>query len=139
VIDEYGTVQGLLTRTDLLEAVAGRLPDIDIKSESKISRQADGSFIIDAATPLSDVIALLGLKDLTEQDFVTLAGLVLTKLDHGPQAGERVSHDGWTFEILEVDGTRIKRIKASFSEQQKSSGQVSEPNCQSAGSASAAD
>ena len=119
VVDEYGTIQGILTRTDLLEAVAGRLPDVDIRPEPKISRRADGSFIIDAATPLSDVVAVLGLKELMEQEFVTLAGLVLSKLDRGPQAGERVSHNGWIFEILEVDGARIKRVIASRSDDQR--------------------
>ena len=118
IIDEYGTVQGIVTRTDLLEAVAGRLPDVDAKPEPKISRREDGSFLIDAATPVGDVIAHLGLKEPREQRFVTVAGLVLSKLDHGPQPGARVSYDGWDFEIIEVDGTRIKRLLASASKQQ---------------------
>jgi len=92
---------------------------VDIRPEPKISRRANGSYIIDAATPLSDVVAVLGLKELIDQDFVTLAGLVLNKLDHGPQAGEQVLHDGWIFEILEVDGARIKRVMASRSDEQK--------------------
>ena len=118
IIDEYGTVQGIVTRTDLLEAVAGRLPDVDAKPEPKISRREDGSFLIDAATPVGDVIARLGLKEPREQGFVTVAGLVLSKLDHGPQPGARVSYDGWDFEIIEVDGTRIKRLLASASKEQ---------------------
>jgi putative hemolysin len=112
IIDEFGTVQGIVTRTDLLEAVAGRLPDVDAKSEPKISRREDGSFLIDAATPVDDVVARLGLKEPQEQGFVTVAGLVLSKLDHGPQPGARISYDGWDFEILEVEGTRIKRLLA---------------------------
>ena len=118
IIDEYGTVQGIVTRTDLLEAVAGRLPDVDAKPEPKISRREDGSFLIDAATPVGDVIAHLGLKEPREQGFVTVAGLVLSKLDHGPQPGARVSYDGWDFEIIELDGTRIKRLLASASKEQ---------------------
>jgi putative hemolysin len=112
VIDEYGTVQGIVTRTDLLEAVAGRLPDVDGKPEPKMARRDDGSFVIDAATPIGDVVARLGLREPSEQGFVTVAGLVLSKLDHGPQPGTRISHDGWDFEILEVDGTRIKKLLA---------------------------
>ena len=112
VIDEYGTVQGIVTRTDLLEAVAGRLPDVDGRPEPKILRRDDGSFVIDAATPIADVIARLGLKELPEQHFVTVAGLVLSKLDHGPSPGTRISYDGWEFEILEIDGTRIKKLLA---------------------------
>jgi putative hemolysin len=74
--------------------------------------------LIDAATPVGDVIAHLGLKEPREQGFVTVAGLVLSKLDHGPQPGARVSYDGWDFEIIELDGTRIKRLLASASKEQ---------------------
>ena len=111
IIDEFGTVQGIVTRTDLLEAVAGRLPDVDAKSEPKISsfRRATGSFLIDAATPVDDVVARLGLKEPQEQGFVTVAGLVLSKLDHGPQPGARISYDGWDFEILEVERNPHKK------------------------------
>jgi hypothetical protein len=94
-------------------AVAGRLPDVDGKAEPKISRRDDGSFVIDAATPIGDVAARLDLKEPSEQDFVTVAGLVLSKLDHGPLPGTRISHDGWDFEILEIEGTRIKKLLAS--------------------------
>jgi len=118
IIDEYGTVQGIVTRTDLLKAVAGRLPDVDAKPEPKIARRKDGALLIDAATPVSDVISCLGLKEPQERGFVTLAGLVLSKLDRGPQAGARISYDGWDFEILEVEGTRIKKLLAFASKQQ---------------------
>jgi CBS domain containing-hemolysin-like protein len=62
---------------DLLGAVAGRLPDVDAKPEPKISRREDGSFVIDATTPVGDVLARLRLKEPQEQRFVTVSGLVL--------------------------------------------------------------
>jgi putative hemolysin len=127
VIDEYGTIQGIVTRTDLLEAVAGRLPDVDRGPEPKISRQEDGSFLIDAATPVGDVIVHLGLKEPAEQGLVTVAGLVLSKLDHGPQPGARISYDGWDFEILEVDGARIKKLRAFASKEQDQLIRISQP------------
>ena len=85
---------------------------MDAKPEWKISRREDGSFVIDATTPVGDVLARLRLKEPQEQRFVTVSGLVLSRLDHGPQPGARVSYDGWDFEILEVDGTRIKTLLA---------------------------
>ncbi len=112
VIDEYGMVQGIVTRTDLLESVAGRLPDVDAKLQPNITRREDGAFLIDAATPVADVVARLGLKEPQEPGLVTVAGLVLSRLNRGPQPGARVSYDGWDLEILEVDGTRIKKIAA---------------------------
>jgi putative hemolysin len=68
--------------------------------------------LIDAATPVRDVVARLGLKEPQEKGWVTVAGLVLSKLDRGPQPGARVSYDGWDFEIFEVDGARIKKLLA---------------------------
>jgi putative hemolysin len=112
VVDEYGTVQGIVTRTDLLEAVAGRLPDVDIRPDGKVIRKEDGSIIIDGATPVSEVSELLGLGDTSEKDFVTVAGLILSKLDHVPQAGEQLSYGNWRFEILEMDGARISKALA---------------------------
>jgi Mg2+/Co2+ transporter CorB len=67
---------------------------------------------IDAVTPVGDVVARLGLKEPQEPGLVTVAGLVLSKLDQVPQPGARVSYDGWDFENLEVDGTRMKRLVA---------------------------
>ena len=112
VVDEYGAVQGVLTRTDLLEALAGHLPDVDCKPERKVIRRADGAFILDAATPISDVEELLGLKERPANDVVTIAGLLLSNLDHVPKPGEQLSHGSWDFEIMEMDGSRIKRVLA---------------------------
>ena len=63
IVDEYGIVQGIVTRTDLLEAVAGRLPDVDARPDGKVIRKEDGSIVIDAATSIADVAELLGLGE----------------------------------------------------------------------------
>jgi putative hemolysin len=76
---------------------------------------------------VGDATARLGLKEPPEQGFVTVAGLILSKLDHGPQPGARVSCDGWEFEILEVDGARIKRLRAFASKGQDQLVRVSQP------------
>jgi magnesium and cobalt exporter, CNNM family len=112
VVDEYGIVQGIVTRTDLLEAVAGRLPDVDVRPDGKITRKEDGSILIDAATSISDVRELLGLSEAAQKEFVTVAGLVLSKLDHVPRTGEQLSLAGWHLEISEMDGARISKILA---------------------------
>jgi putative hemolysin len=112
VVDEYGIVQGIVTRTDLLEAVAGRLPDVDVRPDGKITRKEDGSILIDAGTSISDVRELLGLSEAAQKEFVTVAGLVLSKLDHVPRTGEQLSLAGWHLEISEMDGARISKILA---------------------------
>jgi CBS domain containing-hemolysin-like protein len=112
VVDEYGSVQGIVTRTDMLEAVAGRLPDVDVRPDQKMSRREDGSLLIDAATPISEVADLLGLNETPEKDFVTVAGLILANLDHIPQVGAQLCSGNWCFEIAEMDGVRIKKVLA---------------------------
>ncbi len=117
VVDEYGTVQGIVTRTDLLEAVAGRLPDVDVRPDGKVTRLEDGSLLIDATASIADVADLLGLTEGPQQEFVTVAGLVLSNLDHVPRVGEQFSWGDWRFEIAEMDGARISKILARSSPQ----------------------
>ncbi|MBV8510473.1 MAG: HlyC/CorC family transporter [Xanthobacteraceae bacterium] len=112
VVDEYGTVQGIVTRTDLLEAVAGRLPDIDTQPHKKVIRRQDGALVIDAATPIDDAVELLGLEGNWQTDVVTVAGLILSKLDHVPHIGKQLSYGGWRFEIADMDGARISQVLA---------------------------
>jgi putative hemolysin len=110
VIDEYGVVQGIVTRTDLLEAIAGDLPDLDIEAEPEVKKGDDGSLLIDATMPIAEVAELLGLRDLSRGDFLTLAGFVLFRLDHVPQAGEHFTWLGWRFEVVRMEGRRIDKV-----------------------------
>ena len=112
IVDEYGSVQGLVTRTDLLEAVAGPLPEVDRRPEQKVIRREDGALLIDGATPVSEVAPLLGFSELPEKDAVTVAGLVLAQADHLPKMGEQFSSNGWRFEVAELDGARISKVLA---------------------------
>ena len=112
IVDEYGSVQGLVTRTDLLEAVAGPLPEVDRRPEQKVIRREDGALLIDGATPVSEVAPLLGFSELPEKDAVTAAGLVLAQADHLPKMGEQFSCNGWRFEVAELDGARISKVLA---------------------------
>jgi putative hemolysin len=117
VVDEYGIVQGIVTRTDLLEAVSGRFPDVDVPPNGKVMRKDDGSILIDAATPIADVAEVLGLGEAPEKEFVTVAGLVLSKLNHVPRVGEQLSCGGWRIEIAEMNGARISKVLARPSPQ----------------------
>ena len=110
IIDEYGIVRGLVTRTDLLEAIAGDLPDLDIEAEPKVTRRDDGSLLIDATMPIGEVAELLGIRDLSSGDFLTLAGFVLFQLDHVPQTGEHFTWLGRRFEVVRMEGRRIDKV-----------------------------
>ena len=110
VVDEFGTIQGIVTRTDLLEAVAGDLPDVDVGSDPKVTRRSDGSLLIDAAMPMSEMRDLHGFRKLPDGDFVTLAGFVLAQLGHVPEAGDQFVWDGWRFRVVEMEGRRIDKV-----------------------------
>jgi putative hemolysin len=110
VVDEFGTIQGIVTRTDLLEAVAGDLPDVDVGSDPKVTRRSDGSLLIDAAIPMSEMSDLHGFRKLPDGDFVTLAGFVLAQLGHIPEAEDQFVWDGWRFRVVEMQGRRIDKV-----------------------------
>lgn len=111
VVDEYGSTQGIVTPTDVLETIAGDLPERgEEQDELTIVRRADGSFLIDAMMPIDEVGDRLGLKGLSGEGYATLAGFVIDRLGHLPQVGERVQHAGTWFEVVDLDGRRIDKI-----------------------------
>jgi putative hemolysin len=110
VVDEFGTLQGIVTRTDLLETVAGDLPKIDAPVRPKVTRREDGSFLIDASVPFPDVMQLIGVKESPPGDYVTLAGFFLAQLHELPKPGDHLVWAGWRFEVVDMDGRRIDMI-----------------------------
>ncbi|MER9291564.1 hemolysin family protein [Mesorhizobium sp. M0510] len=112
VIDEYGALEGIVTQTDLLEAIAGDLPDLDNEDPDVIERD-DGSLLIDGMMLAHDAFARLGFRSgSAEGDFHTIAGFALSRLGHLPEAGENFDYEGWRFEILDMDGRRIDKLLA---------------------------
>ncbi|MER8847881.1 hemolysin family protein [Mesorhizobium australicum] len=112
VIDEYGALEGIVTQTDLLEAIAGDLPDLDGEDPDVVERD-DGSLLIDGMMLAHDAFARLGFRSgAAEGDFHTIAGFALSQLGHLPEAGEHFDYEGWRFEILDMDGRRIDKLLA---------------------------
>jgi len=112
VLDEYGVLQGIVTQTDLLEAIAGELPEVE-GEEPGIVERADGSLLIDGMLSAPDAFDRLGFKERPEGDFHTVAGFALSALGHLPQAGEEFEYEGWRFEIIDLDGRRIDKVLAT--------------------------
>lgn len=110
VVDEYGDLEGLVTQTDLLAAIAGQLPEPP-GEEADIFVRPDGSFLIDGGAPVFDAFARLGLKRPDDdRDFHTIAGFALDVLGRIPQAGESFCYEGFRFEIVDMDGRRIDKL-----------------------------
>ncbi|AWK88924.1 hemolysin family protein [Azospirillum thermophilum] len=110
VVDEYGSVEGVATLTDIMEAIAGELPDLGEESDGAVQRE-DGSWLVDGMTPVEEVESLIGVRDLRgEGDFHTIAGFMLDHLGHIPQAAEHFFWNGIRFEVIDMDGRRIDKV-----------------------------
>ncbi len=112
VLDEYGSVVGLLTLNDILEALLGDLPETAGEDDAPRSVQRpDGSWLLDGRFPLDEFRELFDLGELPEGDFHTLAGLVVTQLGHIPSVSEAFDDLGLRFEVVEMDGNRVDRVR----------------------------
>jgi len=115
VVDEYGVVQGLLTPRDLLEAITGEL-QYGAQTDAWATRREDGSWLLDGGIPVDEVKARLDLDELPDEDrgrYNTLAGLLMTLTGHLPKLGERINHQGWVFEVIDLDGRRVDKVLAT--------------------------
>jgi CBS domain containing-hemolysin-like protein len=111
ILDEYGSLEGIVTQTDLLEAIAGDLPVIEGEELDIIERE-DGSLLLNGMMPAHDAFDRLGIRDRTDRDFHTIAGFALSQLAHLPEVGETFKYDGWRFEIVGMRGRRIDKLLA---------------------------
>lgn len=110
VVDEYGSVLGLVTPTDVLEVIAGEFPDEESGDPSAV-QEGDGSWLLDASLDLRRVEHLLGFKLSGDDSFSTLAGYVLQQLGRLPNAGDSFTSEGLHFEVVAMDGARIERLR----------------------------
>jgi putative hemolysin len=115
VLDEHGTVQGIVTPTDILSGIAGELPEEEEDIEPDAVQREDGSWLLDAQMPVFEVERVLGLSGLGTDDaeYTTLAGFVLSQLGHIPAVGETFNWKSWHFEVVDLDGRRIDKVLAS--------------------------
>ena len=110
VVDEYGQVQGVATPTDVLEAIAGDLSEEGEKPPAA-QRESDDVWLFDGAADLRHVIRESGAKLPVDQPYTTLAGHVLSRFGRLPRPGESVNADGYSFEVVSLDGRRIEKVR----------------------------
>ena len=113
VIDEYGGVQGLLTTTDILEAIAGDFPELGEASPSQIVRRSDGSWLLDGRLAIDRFKDLLGLKTLereNERAYETLGGFVMTYLGRVPTEGDSFKLENYHLEVMDMDELRVDKV-----------------------------
>lgn len=112
IVDEYGSVQGLVTLNDILEAIVGDLPQEE-DEDYEIIRREDGSFLVDAQINFYDFLSYFDKTEWMEKmdtDFNTLAGFIIRELERIPKTGDTLSWGNFKFEIIDMDHNRIDKI-----------------------------
>ena len=112
ILNEYGVLEGIVTQTDLLEAIAGDLVQIEGEEPEVVERE-DGSLLIDGMMSAQEAFDWLNLRTRpADGGFHTIAGFMLRQLGHLPKVGEHFDYEGWRFEVVDLDGRRIDKVLA---------------------------
>jgi putative hemolysin len=111
VVDEYGEIQGLVTISDLMGAVVGRLQSAENNEDAAlVVVRDDGSLLVDGSLPNDDLRELLGVTLPDDDEYNTIAGLVIERFGRIPHVGESFQLDGWRFEVVDLDGARVDKL-----------------------------
>jgi putative hemolysin len=113
VHDEYGHLDGIVTPGSILAALAGTFAhDVEQGEEPPLVERDDGSFLVSGAANADMLTDRLGVNLPHDRDYSTVAGFALSVLKHLPETGEKFRHDGWSFEIVDMDGRKIDKLIA---------------------------
>ncbi len=113
VVDEYGTIEGLVTLTDLLESIIGDLPSLDDAGERPIVQREDGSWLVEGMIPVDELREFLDAGRFPEEDtgdYETLGGFVMNVLRRIPEVGDHFECCGFRFEVVDMDGHRVDKV-----------------------------
>jgi putative hemolysin len=113
VVDEHGVIVGMVTPTDILEAIVGDLPDPHDVDDPTTVRREDGSWLIDGLVQMDELDELFRVGELSDDErgaFRTVGGLVMTVLDRLPATGDTVEWRGLRIEVLDMDGRRVDKV-----------------------------
>jgi len=113
VVDEYGTVQGLVTVNDITEAIVGDIASISESEEKSIVQREDGSWLINGTIPIDEFTDYFNIEELPgeeEGEYHTLGGFIMTYLGRIPITGDHFLWSDYRFEIIDMDGSRIDEV-----------------------------
>lgn len=115
IIDEYGSVQGIVTLTDILEAIVGDLPDMNEQKEEQIVRRGHGSWFVDGLVPTAEFKDYFHVQTLTQEEgeYNTIGGAVMSELGRVPVAGDKIELEDLTVEVADMDGNRVDQLIVS--------------------------
>jgi len=113
VTDEYGSIQGVITLHDILEAIVGNVRTLGEPADNQIVVREDGSWLINGNTPVDNIKKILSVDSFPGEDkghYRTLAGLILFILERIPKTGDYFEVDGLRYEVMDMDGNRIDKV-----------------------------
>jgi putative hemolysin len=112
VVDEYGDLEGLVTLTDILEALVGDIPEGGAVGDTRMIHRADGTWLVDGMLGLDELKQALGVSQLMDEDpeFHTLGGYLMARLNRVPMVADRILAEDFQFEVVEMDGRRVDRV-----------------------------
>jgi putative hemolysin len=119
IVNEYGSIEGLITLNDILEAIVGDIPQEE-DTDYEILKRADGTYLIDAQLPFYDFLSYFDKTEFMlqgDQEFDTLAGFIIHSLEKIPTTGEMLCWKTFTFEIVDMDQHRIDKILVTLTEE----------------------
>lgn len=113
IVDEYGTLQGIVTPRDILKVLAGQIGTP--QEDSWAVQREDGSWLMDGSIPIPELKDRLGLQNLPAEDkgyYTILSGMFMYLTGRIPREGDHVTWQGWRFEVVDMDGNMIDKILA---------------------------
>lgn len=116
IIDEFGSVQGLVTMNNILESLVGNASELETEDdEDEFVKREDGTYLVGGQYPFYDFLSHFDLEDLyQDNNFNTLSGLIFEQTGTIPKVGEKIIWDRFVFEIVDLDGVRIDKILVSI-------------------------
>jgi putative hemolysin len=113
VTDEYGSIQGVITLHDILEAIVGDVRTLGEPVDTPVVVREDGSWLINGDTPIEDIKKILSVDSFPEEEqghYRTIAGLILFILERIPKTGDHLEVGGLRYEVVDMDGNRIDKV-----------------------------
>jgi len=113
VVDEYGSIQGMVTLHDVLEAIVGAMPSLGEESDEAAIRREDGSWLLDGMLPadeLKEIFHIIKLPEEERGDYQTLGGFVMMHMGRIPSPADHFEWEGLRFEVVDMDGHRVDKV-----------------------------
>ena len=119
IVNEYGSLEGMITLNDILEAIVGDIAQED-EDDYEIVERSDGTYLVDAQIPFYDFLSRFNKTEWMnegEHEFDTIAGFILHRLQRIPHTGDKFEWKGFQFEIIDMDSHRIDKVLITLSEE----------------------